>query len=294
VSSAAPGPDLRAPAGPVEELDDADLADLRRLVEADPLVNVVLAARLEQIGTLAPNRLGGAVVGTAGPDGRLNAAAFNGGNLMPLGGTPAALREIGAHLVAQRRICSSIVGRCDAVAALWQVLQPAWGPARTVRARQPLLRLDAAPPEIETHFPPVRAMTSDQLDAYLPAATAMFREELDLPPLSGPAATNYRLRVAGLIRRGRAFGVVDSSGEVLFKADIGSVSRQATQIQGVWTRPDLRGQGLAAGALPGVLRAALELAPTVSLYVNDFNVPARRLYERLGMREVAALTTILF
>jgi predicted GNAT family acetyltransferase len=32
----------------------------------------------------------------------------------------------------------------------------------------------------------------------------------------------------------------------------------------------------------------------VSLYVNEFNDPARRLYRRLGMREVGSFTTMLF
>jgi predicted GNAT family acetyltransferase len=31
----------------------------------------------------------------------------------------------------------------------------------------------------------------------------------------------------------------------------------------------------------------------VSLYVNDFNTAARRMYERLGMREAATLATVL-
>jgi uncharacterized protein len=43
-----------------------------------------------------------------------------------------------------------------------------------------------------------------------------------------------------------------------------------------------------------VVAHALRLAPWVSLYVNDFNLPARRLYERLGMREVGILSTVLF
>ena len=51
---------------------------------------------------------------------------------------------------------------------------------------------------------------------------------------------------------------------------------------------------MGSAALTSVLRYALTLAPTVSLYVNDYNVAARRLYTRLGMREVATLATVLF
>ena len=202
---------------------------------------------------------------------------------------------LGERLRRQRRPCTSIVGRADAVRAIWAVLAPAWGPARTVRAAQPLLVIDAAscPPGGD---PRVRVIRPDELAAYLPAAAAMFSEELGVSPLVGDAGggIEYRRRVAGLIRDRRAFGILDADGSVLFKADIGAVSEHTCQLQGVWVRPDARGQGIGTAALPTVLQHALTLAPTVSLYVNDFNLAARRMYARLGMREVATLSTVLF
>jgi predicted GNAT family acetyltransferase len=122
----------------------------------------------------------------------------------------------------------------------------------------------------------------------------MFEEELGSSPLSRGGAAAYRRRVRELIDTGRAFAVTDPYGEVIFKADLGAVTPQTCQVQGVWVRPDHRGRGLATAALAGVLRHALTLAPSVSLYVNDFNVPARRLYERLGMTQVEELRTILY
>lgn len=281
-----------------QQLGDGDLAELLTFIDADPLANVVLAARLEHVATLDPTRLGGTVLGLRDAAGRLRAAAFCGGNLLPLGGSATDLRAIAGTLAERRRVSSAIVGRVDAVNALWQVLAPAWGRARLVRERQPLLVLDEPPPPTgngpPAGIPSVRAMTEADLDGYLPAAIAMFREELDLPPLSPAATAEYRRRVAGLILRGRAFGILDDDGDVLFKADFGTVSRRTCQVQGVWTRPDLRGRGIATAALGEVLRRGLHLAPTVSLYVNDFNESGRRLYRRLGMREVGILTTILF
>ncbi len=81
---------------------------------------------------------------------------------------------------------------------------------------------------------------------------------------------------------------------MVFKADIGALTRDTCQLQGVWVRPDLRGQGIGTRALAGVLDHALRLAPTVSLYVNDYNHAARRMYARLGMRQVSVLKTVLF
>jgi predicted GNAT family acetyltransferase len=278
----------------VESLHDDALDAVRTLLDQDLVGNVVLAARIERLGTIEPGALGGAVLGIRDADGRLAAAVFSGGNLLPLGGGDADLRALAGVVVRRRRTCTSIVGRSAAVLAMWEVLRPQWGPARLVRKRQPLLVAESAPPLLPSRFVRGRRMTDADLDAYLPAAVAMFREELDLPPLTARVAEEYRRRVAALIRAGHAFGVLDAHGTVVFKADIGSVSAGTCQVQGVWTHPDLRGRGLATAALPGVIAHGLELAPTVSLYVNDFNEPARRLYARLGMREVGSFSTVLF
>ena len=67
---------------------------------------------------------------------------------------------------------------------------------------------------------------------------------------------------------------------MLFKADLGSVSGSVCQVQGVWLEPELRGRGLAAPAMAAVVQLARNLVPTVSLYVNDYNLPARATYTR--------------
>ncbi len=47
--------------------------------------------------------------------------------------------------------------------------------------------------------------------------------------------------------------------------------------------------------MAAVLRYALaDVAPVVSLYVNDFNTAARRTYLRVGFREVGAFMSVLF
>jgi predicted GNAT family acetyltransferase len=37
-----------------------------------------------------------------------------------------------------------------------------------------------------------------------------------------------------------------------------------------------------------------ELAPVVSLYVNDWNSPARAVYEKVGFRETVRFATVMF
>ena len=93
---------------------------------------------------------------------------------------------------------------------------------------------------------------------------------------------------------GRAFARSEG-GEVIFKAEIGAVTPQVCQVQGVWVRPRSRGQGLAApGMAAVVVEAARSIAPLVSLYVNDFNAPARAAYRRVGFDEVGQLMSVMF
>lgn len=268
---------------------------LEQLIAADPLVNAVIAARLAALRTVEPTRLGGVLIGVSREGDRgLCAAAFHGGNLLPIGGGPDDWQVLGEHLADGPRHCTSIVGRAPAVTALWSVLEPRWGPPRAIRERQPLLVLrrgDALPVDADRRL---RVMGPADIDRYLPAAAAMFSEELGVSPFAGPAGVSYRRRIEGLLAGGRAFGIVDADGRMAFKADLGALTSATCQVQGVWVRPDLRGRGLGTAALAGVLQHGLRLAPSVSLYVNEFNLAARRMYARLGMAQVASLATVLF
>lgn len=284
---------LRPPAVRVGPLGSRATAELTRLVDEDPFVNVVVSARLQRAGSLDGRRLGGTVLGARDGADRLTGAVLRGGNLLPVGGGPEEWRALAGYLADGRRTCSSIVGRAAAVEEMWQILGRVWDPPRAVRSAQPLLVLDRAdaPPPGDRR---VRRVRPAELDTYLPAAAAMFTEELGVSPYRVGGAADYRRRVAGLIAEGRAFAIFDDDGSVLFKADVGAVSPFTAQVQGVWVRPDQRGRGVGRAGLAEVFRSVLAVAPTVSLYVNDFNAPARRLYARLGMRPVATLATILF
>lgn len=281
----------RTPA--VESLGAGHEREVTALLDQDPLVNVTLAARLRASRSLAPGILGGPLLGVRDGDGALVAAAFNGGNLLPVGGGPESWLQLATAVGEQRRTCTSIVGRADAVAALWSGLEPYWGPARQIRAVQPLLVIDDAGrlPDGDSR---VRRMQPGESERYLHAAAAMFTEELGVSPLLERHGAIYRRRIGALIAAGFAFGLIDEHDKIIFKADVGALSEHTCQIQGVWVRPELRGQGIGTAALATVIRHALELAPSVSLYVNDFNEPARRMYDRLGMRQVATLSTVLF
>lgn len=260
------------------------------MVNRDPIVNVFVASRLAAVG-LDWRRLGAEVWGYHGEDQRLISLCYSGANLMPIEATDAAAKQFAERARRGGRHCSSIVGPTKAVDAMWHSLMLPWGPARDVR-KQPLMAIDKDPLcDAEPH---VRRVRMDELETLLPASIAMFTEEVGVSPVGNDGGALYRARVAELVTEGRAFAYIDG-GRVLFKAEIGSATNHACQIQGVWVDPELRGQGLGARGTAAVVSFAREsIAPVVSLYVNDFNIPARRAYERVGFATIGSFTSVLF
>jgi uncharacterized protein len=271
-------------------LNDRDRAEVLALCERDPVVNVFVSSRVHEAG-LDPVRLGGQMWGFV-PSGRLTSLCYAGANLVPVAATPEAVTAFAGRARLQGRRCSSIVGPAQAISDLWDLLRPYWGHPREVRDAQPVMAISAAPHTVPD--PLVRRVRPEELNVLLPASVAMFTEEVGVSPLGPDGGSAYRARVGELIGAGRAFARIED-GQVMFKAEIGAVTPQVCQVQGVWVRPELRGRGLAVAGMAAVVQEALRsIAPVVSLYVNDFNAPARAVYRRVGFTETATLMSVLF
>ncbi len=260
---------------------------MRAALDADPVAGCMVAARIEMAG-LDPWRLGGELWAVGS---RLDGLCFAGANLVPLRGERSALRSFADRARRQGRGCSSVVGRAELVLPLWDDLAGHWAPAREVRADQPLMVL-AGPPAVAPDLS-VRAVRLDELDRYLPAAVAMFTEEVGIDPRAGDGGAGYRARVADMVGSGRVFARFDG-GQVVFKAEIGALSRQVGQIQGVWVHPACRGRGLGMAGTAAVAERLAGMGRVSSLYVNGFNHVARSVYTRIGFEQVGSFATILF
>lgn len=273
----------------LRNLGPADLAELRALIDRDPLTNLFVDYRVELSG-LRPRWLGGDIWGYF-EDGKLVSACHAAANVIPVEATDKAIDAFVTQALSTPRTASSIVGPREAVLAMWGQLESAWGPARSPRLDQPFLMIDSEC--AVSSDPRVRRVMMDELDVIYPACVSMFIEEVGLDP-EGQSAAGYRARVAQLIAQGWSYAIIED-GDVLFKAEVGAVSRHACQLQGVYVRPDLRGHGIATAAMAAVVDLVREsVAPVATLYVNDHNVAARRTYERVGFRQVRSFATILF
>lgn len=214
---------------------------------------------------------------------------------------------------------------------LLQMLQPSLRDGCDHRARvlserpvQPLLYLppeknlarfyDAELPELPAHLPAplkpadaptgafqrigepagyARLATSADLGELLPAAAAMFTEEVGFDPIAR-YGDGYAARLRTLIAGQRSAIVTDVNGRVIFKADAGIVNLDAAQVQGVWLHPDYRGYGLAKPFFAAAAQILQRHYPHLSLYVNDYNARALAMYRGTGWEQIGQFSTIIF
>lgn len=274
----------------VRALGPGDEARVLEVCARDPVSNVFVAARVQE------NRLGdgkrSTVLGYSGA-GAVDALVWSSANVVPVEVLPSMVPEIADRLAGRGKRSSSLFGPAGPVLALWERLAGSWGQAREIRDTQPVLTARVPPSLLGVGSDPwVRAALPAELEAVLPAAAAMFTEEIGYPPYRDSDRA-YRASVTSLIAQGRTLVRIED-GRVVFKADLGAVALGVAQVQGVWVHPERRGQGLAVPAMAAVVEHALRHeAATVSLYVNGFNAPALATYRRVGFQQTGTFATVL-
>lgn len=275
---------------PIRQLGESERAAVEQVIDRDPYAGAQIAERVAAHG-LNWWRSDGRIFGY-GTGRRIESIIWSGAHLVPVCTTPPATAAFAEMLGADPRICSSIIGRSEAVLDLWDRIGGRWGRARDVRTNQPLLVADRDP-EIAAD-PDVRLVRPSEVDQLFPAAVSMYTEEVGVSPLLDDGGRGYRRRIAELVKGKRAYARFVGD-RVIFKAELAIVTRRTAQVQGVWVDPEFRGRGLAAPAMAAVVRDALRrVSPTVSLYVNDYNTAARHVYARCGFVSAGSFATVLF
>jgi ribosomal protein S18 acetylase RimI-like enzyme len=269
----------RRPAAPeVRPLGRADRAAVLAFVEADPVRDTFIASRV----------LHDAVLGVAGwgplwgafdDAGRLTGVLHLGPNLVPAVARDDALTALAAVATgpAPTRM---LVGERGAVERLWSLVAATYPPPREIRKRQFVYRLTAGDLRVPAHGAAASVATRADEEEVLAASAAMHLEEMGEDPMATDPA-GYRRRVRALIDRGWTF-LYRQDGRLAFKMDIGCAATSTAQIQGVYTPPGFRRRGVGTAGMAACCVLALRQYPVLSLYVNDFNVPAVMLYDRLG------------
>lgn len=282
-------------------LTDADLVEAAQLCAVDPVAAVLAAGRVEQARQYGLRMTVGEFWGFPA-EGPLVALCWAGANIVPVNPhhDPQALPAFADLAIRRAPSTSSLVGPDEDVLKLWELIRLDWRRARDIRPEQPSLAMRQ--PSQVVPDPLVRYTSLSDFPVVLPACVAMFTEEVGYSPiLAAPQA--YAERVRWLISQRRSLAHIDEGAanpdgatdrRVVFKAELGALSPEVAQVQGVWVAPDLRGQGLAVPGMAAVVAAGLQQRSIVSLYVNSYNDAALATYRSVGFERVGTYATVLF
>ncbi len=258
------------------------MAALARFLDSDPVDNVYLRSELRLLGSTAP-------WWCVSDGGALRAAVLIGALTVPCIPDPTDAPRL-AEATRSNTPPHLMVGSRAAVLALHQCLEPRRR-AREIHDPQPVLvidreRLRVLPPA------PIRPSTRHDIDGLTAAAATMHREEMsaDTAP---PDASAWKARMNQLVDRGWSW-VWSEHGQVVFKAELSAWTPDVVQVQGVFTAPSRRGQGVATAGMTALCALLLEDVPLVTLYVNGYNAAARRVYGRVGFEQHSEFATVMY
>lgn len=198
---------------------------------------------------------------------------------MPISTSHEVAGAFGAHMTHAFAELEHIVGESSAVDVFWERYKRNRRPRLCRSQRYYVLRPDHFKDPCEPV--PVRLARLEDLDALVIASAAMYREETLADPYKDNPQLFVRMHRHRILHR-TSYLWCDHQGKVIFKADVSCVGRYGAQIAGVYTAPEHRGRGVARRALGRLCRELLRQHASLTLYVNDTNIPALRLYERLG------------
>ena len=254
--------------------------EVRRFLQRDPTSSLYLLGLLETYGLPMPV---GQFLGSDGLGTGLAAVVYlsRSGLLVPEGSDSFALDHLARALCRRRSSVRILVGPRQSADRIWSRLHRPWKDPVPWLLRDHILHhihIGSLRPGLEEGS--IHRASPSDLDDLTMTGAAMRQEELGEDILStNPMAFRYRVRER--ISKGRSWILRDEQG-IIFKADVGTDCRFGVQIEGVFTRPDRRGEGIATRAMRGLCRLLLQEAPRVTLHVWESNLLALRCYRRIG------------
>ena len=138
---------------------------------------------------------------------------------------------------------------------------------------------------------PVRRAEMTDLEPVVDMSERMLLEDFGLGEGS-LSREGIRESMRRKIRDGQTW-LVEQDDAVVFKVDVSAQYAGGSQIEGVFTRPEHRGRGIAQRGVAAVCAELLATSEFVSLHVARGNAPARRAYEAAGFRPCSEFRLVL-
>lgn len=274
-----PGHHVRnAAAVAIRELREDDRDAVLYLLKQDPVHSVLLAGKVEANGLCHPaNR--GRFFGYF-YDGRLKGVALLGHNILIFSEKSFEADAIKSFALKAIEIKASghlILGPQAQVEAFWKHLEQLGRQTRLVNEQ---LWCVCTQPAQSLKLLQLQQANFRELDIVSEAQAEMALEESGIDPrVTDPEG--FRQRVSDRISKGYTW-VKIQDGKIIFKVELICVTPDTVYIEGVWTHPDYRGQGIALDCLTELTHRLLRQKMALCLMVRSEEKAALRLYEKVG------------
>jgi len=276
----------------VRRLGTHDTPALLEFLRAGGPHNAFCLGWVERYG-IVPQHEGHAFefLGVVGRDGVVGAVLLAGGSSCCVTAMDEAVaHQLGWSLRELDLPLRSLVGPDLPVARIWGILSLGQRVARFDR-RQTFFTLVPRALRYYGESALRLATIADESDL-MAASLRMHKEETNLS-ISSHDASIYARSVQAKIEDGHIWCVRDeASGVLVFKASLAMSASGMSQIEGVWVHPEHRRLGIARRCVSELCRRVLMSCERVTLYANEGNAAALRLYTRLGFRSDGHYRTV--
>jgi uncharacterized protein len=260
----------------VRELTAQDFESVMRLLQENHLRAVHLRGLIEDHGIDNPSALRGRLFGYY-EDGELKNLALLGHHILIYKEHEGIkqLAEKAAEIKAQGHL---VLGPQGQVEEFWSHLSEH---GRETRMQSPQLWYVCRKSQLKVETLQLQCATAEQLEEIAETHAMLLMEQnggID-PRTKDPEG--FRNRVLARIEHKRTWVKVED-GKVVFKAELVCESPEAVYLEGIWTHPEYRNQGVGTSCTTELVHRFMHQKKAIGILVEPQEVTAMHIYERIG------------
>ena len=262
----------------VRILDESDKQAALDYLSARPISTVIMAGWIHERGIVSDVN-GGKFYGYFDGDGRLDGVALIGRATMFETQNELALQEF-AELAQTCATVRMVMGEEKKMEVMLRNF--AFSNRKPRSLCHDLLYEFNGTTNLPHSIEGLRVASRENLDQVVAAHAQMVLEETGIDPLDEDA-DGFRERCGRRIDQDRVWVLIEND-ELIFKADIVAETPAAFYLEGIWVNPAERNKGYGTLCFGELSANLLAQKKSLCAFVDDFNEPAKRFYNRSGAR----------
>jgi uncharacterized protein len=263
----------------VQKLQRGGEAEVLAFLAVRPIHTVIMAGLIRDNGLFSPlNR--GSFYACRDAAQQLVGIALIGHVTMLETQNDTALQIFAVLAQQQHQRAHALLGEQQKIERFWHFYAPAGAPMP--RLCRELLFEQRWPMAAPQETVKLQQATLAELEQVVPIHAQMAFDECGVNPLQRDPL-GFRQRIARRIEQGRVW-IAMEEGRLLFKADVVSVTPEASYLEGIYINPEERGKGHGARFVSQLSRTLLGRTKAICLLVNEENQAAQACYLKAGFK----------